>query len=229
MAKVLFVVKLSWMSLLLGYSISGAATPGALPPQDTAKQTKTAKQSNEGLSLKPTRKLEYTTNEGTWLSLDVSPDGRSIVFDLVGHIYTLGIGGGDAKPITSGLSFDSQPKFSPDGKEIVYISDRSGADNVWVSQVDGSGARPLTSEENALFVSPSWTPDGRYILVSRAKPRAYGEALELWMYDVKGGSGIPVMQSRKRVRKPRLPSEPCPPRMAATFIMRRNRLVSRTL
>jgi Tol biopolymer transport system component len=197
MSKVLCAVKPSCLALLFGYSISCAATLGAVPPQDTAKETKGATQSNDGLSLKPTRKLQYTTKEGTWLSLDVSPDGKSLIFDLVGHIYALPVGGGDAKPITAGLSFDSQPKFSPDGKEIVYISDRSGADNVWISQVDGSNARQLTSEENALFVSPSWTTDGRYILVSRAKPRAYGEALELWMYDVKGGSGVPVIQSKK--------------------------------
>ena len=94
--------------------------------QDTAKETAVAKGSEEGLSLKATRKVEYSVNEGTWLSLDLSPDSKTIVFDLVGHIYMLSLDGGDAKEITSGLPFDSQPKFSPDGKQIVYVSDRSG-------------------------------------------------------------------------------------------------------
>src|SRR5580693_3308445 len=98
MSKVLCAVKPSCLALLFGYSISCAATLGAVPPQDTAKETKGATQSNDGLSLKPTRKLQYTTKEGTWLSLDVSPDGKSLIFDLVGHIYALPVGGGDAKP-----------------------------------------------------------------------------------------------------------------------------------
>ena len=173
------------------------ASPGALPAREAPKETKAEKEGNEGLTLKPTRKLEYTVNEGTWISLDVSPDGQSIVFDLVGHLYTMPIGGGTAKAITSGLPFDSEPRFSPDGKHIVFVSDRSGADNVWISKADGSDPKALTSEVNTMFVSPSWTHEGRYVLVSQAKPRAYGSALELWMYDINGGSGVPVIQAKK--------------------------------
>jgi tricorn protease-like protein len=76
------------------------------------------------LQLKPDRKIEFTTDEGTWLSLDVSPDGKTIVFELVGDIYTLPIEGGQAKLIDGGMAFDSQPKFSPDGKWIAFLSDR---------------------------------------------------------------------------------------------------------
>jgi Tol biopolymer transport system component len=164
--------------------------------QDADKENKPTKEGAGGLSLKPTRRVEYSTSEGTWVSLDVSRDGKTIIFDLVGHLYTLAIEGGRATAITTGLSFDSQPRFSPDGKQIVYVSDRSGANNVWISNADGSGGRQLTSDANAMFVSPAWTPDGRYILVSRMKPRAYRSPLELWMYDVQGGSGLPVAQAQ---------------------------------
>ena len=165
------------------------------PPKETASTAK-AEEKAPHLPLVPSRKIEYTATEGTWLSLDVSPDGKSIVFDLVGHIYVLPISGGEARPITSGLSFDSTPRFSPDGKKVVYVSDRSGADNVWVSNPDGSDARALTADENTTFTSPSWTSDSQYILVSQKKPSYYDSGFELWMYDLKGGSGVRITKSK---------------------------------
>ena len=68
------------------------------------------------LPLKPSRKIEFTSNEGTWLSLDVSPDGQTIIFELLGDLYTVPMAGGDAKKLTSGMAFNSQPHYSPDGK-----------------------------------------------------------------------------------------------------------------
>src|SRR5207302_1675559 len=84
----------------------------------------------DSLPLTPTRPLRFTTDEGTWVSLDVSPDGTTIVFELLGDLYTIPIAGGKATRITSGQAFDAQPRFSPDGRSIVFVSDRSGADNV---------------------------------------------------------------------------------------------------
>ncbi|MFY0532077.1 hypothetical protein [Nannocystis pusilla] len=70
--------------------------------------------------------------EGTWMSLDVSPDGTEIVFDLLGDLYALPIAGGEARVLTSGMAWDMQPRYSPDGKWIAFTSDRGGGDNVWV-------------------------------------------------------------------------------------------------
>lgn len=122
---------------------------------------------DEELPIKPTETIEFTTDEGTWMSLDVSPDGQTIIFDLLGDIYTLPISGGEATRIIGGMSFESQPKFSPDGKKIVFLSDRSGAENVWLANADGSDPKPLTKGRNQMFCSPTWTPDGRYVVVSR--------------------------------------------------------------
>jgi Tol biopolymer transport system component len=181
-------------SALLFTSFPGKA--GAQPPAPAQEKTEAQTSKQSGLSLHAARKIEFSTDEGTWISLDVSSDGRNIVFDLVGHLYSLNIEGGNAVPITSGFSFESQPRFSPDGKQIVYVSDRSGADNIWISNADGSAAKRLTNDTDTMFTSPVWTRDGRYIVLSRLKPKGYGSALELWMYDVKGGSGIAVVQAK---------------------------------
>lgn len=144
----------------------------------------------EELPIKPTETIEFVTDEGTWMSLDVSPDGQMIVFDLLGDLYVLPITGGEAKRIFGGMSFESQPKFSPDGKRIVFLSDRSGAENVWVANADGSDPRPVTKGRNQTFASPTWTPDGRYIVVSRSTDPI--GTFSLWMYHLEGGTGVQI-------------------------------------
>src|SRR3954468_16171167 len=134
------------------------------------------------LPLRPTQPLRFTTDEGTWLSLDLSPDGKTIVFDLLGDLYTLPIAGGTATRITSGSGFDGQPRFSPDGKTIVFVSDRSGSENLWFVDPDGQHVRPLTRGPNNAFVSPSFTPDGQYVVVTKSA--------DLWLYHKNGGNGL---------------------------------------
>ena len=114
-----------------------------------------------------TRKVEFDTHEGTWISLDVSPDGNTIVFELLGDLYTIPVAGGTATRITSGPAFDSQPRYAHDGKHIVFLSDRSGAENIWICDADGKNPKALTKGPNNLYASPIWTPDGNYILASR--------------------------------------------------------------
>ncbi|MEP6622766.1 MAG: amidohydrolase, partial [bacterium] len=141
------------------------------------------------LPLTPTKPLKFTTDEGTWLSLDVSPDGKTIVFDLLGDLYTLPMAGGKATRITSGQAFDGQPHWSPDGASIVFASDRSGSENLWLVNADGSKPRALTREEGRAFISPTWTPDGKYVVVSR---NGAGAGYNLFMYNKDGGSGLQV-------------------------------------
>lgn len=137
---------------------------------------------NSYLPLKPERKVEFTTNEGTWLSLDLSPDGKTILFDLLGDLYTLPITGGEAKPLMTGLAFDSQPRYSPDGQRIAFVSDRDGADNLWVADADGTNAKQLTNERQARIVSPVWMPDGQAVIVSLISPTTTRGAAELWRF-----------------------------------------------
>jgi Tol biopolymer transport system component len=163
----------------------------------------------EELPLTPTEKIEFTTDEGTWMSLDVSPDGRTIVFDLLGDIYTLPITGGEARRIIGGMSFESQPRFSPDGKKIVFLSDRSGAENVWLANADGSDLKPVTKGRNQMFASPTWTPDGQYIIVSRSSDPI--GTFSLWMYHTEGGTGVLIGPPDPPLPEPGSP-EPARPR-----------------
>ena len=141
-----------------------------------------------GLPLQPGRTAKFTTSKVTWMSLDVSPDGQSIVFDMLGDLYTLPITGGTATRLTSGLPHDFGPRFSPDGKRVAFVSDRSGDDNVWIMSLDGRDTVQLTHGINSVYISPAWSNDGRYIAVSREAP-TQGLA-KIWLYNVRGGTGL---------------------------------------
>jgi imidazolonepropionase-like amidohydrolase/Tol biopolymer transport system component len=158
--------------------------------KDDAKKEDKKEKKEEELPLKATDKIVFTTDEGTWMSIDVSPDGQLIVFDLLGDIYTMPVAGGEAKQIIGGLAFESQPKFSPDSKKIVFLSDRSGAENVWVANVDGTEPKAITKGRNQAYLSPSWTADGQYVIASKSEPGI--GTFSLWMYHKDGGSGVSI-------------------------------------
>ena len=175
-----------------------APRPAASAPRwaaDTARDsTKDTTKKNDSLPLTPTRTVSFDVSEGTWLSLDVSPDGSRIVFELLGDLYTMPLAGGTATRITSGPSFDSQPRYSPDGKHIVFLSDRSGAEQIWTADADGANPKELTKGGSNLYASPEWTPDGNYIVASRTTG-VLGSVYELWLYHKDGGSGTAMIKS----------------------------------
>lgn len=141
------------------------------------------------------RRVDIDTERGTWMSLDVSPDGRTVAFDLLGDIYVMPIAGGEARAIDSGLAWSMQPRFSPDGTEIAYTSDAGGGDNIWIMSADGDGKRQLTDEDFRLLNNPAWSPDGDYIAARKhfTTTRSLGTG-EIWIYHLKGGDGIAVVE-----------------------------------
>jgi Tol biopolymer transport system component len=151
----------------------------------------------KGLPLEPARFARFTTSTGTWMSVDISPDGQSLVFDLLGDLYTLPVTGGRATRITSGLAHDMQPRFSPDGRRLVFVSDRSGDENLYLADADGSNVRPLTTGDGAAYLSPEWTPDGQYVVASRAG--TFG-AEKIWLYNIRGGLGLPMVDGPPGLR-----------------------------
>ncbi|MFL6468876.1 MAG: amidohydrolase, partial [Pyrinomonadaceae bacterium] len=164
----------------------------------------------EGLPMKPAETIKFTTNEGTWMSLDVSPDGKTIVFDMLGDLYTLPVEGGTATRIQGGMSFESQPKFSPDGQSIVFLSDRSGAENVWLMKSDGTDPKAVTKDTKAMWVSPNWTEDGNFIIVSKSD-QSIG-TFHPFMYHKDGGSGISIGPAPPPLPGPGQQGPPPPPR-----------------
>ncbi|MBL8267207.1 amidohydrolase family protein [Steroidobacter sp.] len=137
------------------------------------------------LPLRATRQIKFDTDEGTWLSVDIAPDSKRLVFDMLGDIYTLDAAGGQATAITRGMAFDTQPTYSPDGAWLAFVSDRSGAENVWVMRPDGSELKQISlGGDNSVLVSPAWSADGKAIYVSRFLWSA--DSYQLWRYDLDG-------------------------------------------
>jgi imidazolonepropionase-like amidohydrolase/Tol biopolymer transport system component len=141
----------------------------------------------------PTTQVSFDTSEGTWMNLDVSPDGRRVVFDLLGDIYTMPIDGGTATRIAGGPAFEMQPRFSPDGSRIAFSSDRDGLWNIWTMAPDGSNPKQVSKETRWFINSPTWSPDGQAIYARRhfVTTRSLG-AGEIWMYHASGSDGLQV-------------------------------------
>jgi len=144
-----------------------------------------------------TKNFTINTDEGTWMNLDVSPDGKDIVFDILGDIYIMPISGGTAKLLTGGAAFDVQPRFSPNGKYISYTSDKSGGDNIWMMNRDGSGKRQITKENFRLLNNATWMPNSEYIVARKhfTGTRSLG-AGEMWMYNINGGDGVQLTKRK---------------------------------
>ncbi|PQA86505.1 amidohydrolase family protein [Hyphococcus luteus] len=168
-----------------------AFAPGVLAAQDEKKDEKW------DVSAPPleTRDVAIDVEEGTWMSLDVSPDGRTVAFDLLGDIYVIPMAGGEARPIASGMAWEIQPRFSPDGDKIAFTSDRGGGDNIWIMNADGSDKRQVTKEDFRLLNNPAWSADGRYIAARKhfTTQRSLGTG-EIWLYHVSGGAGVPLVE-----------------------------------
>ncbi len=148
----------------------------------------------EGL---PYTDVAFALTEGTWMNLDVSPDGKTIAFDLLGDIYTMPTSGGDATCVRSGIAWEVQPRFSPDGKQILFTSDAGGGDNIWVMNTDGAKPRQVTTESFRLLNNPAWMPDGQYFVARKhfTSGRSLG-AGEMWLYHLAGGEGIQLTKRK---------------------------------
>ena len=163
------------------------------------------------------------TTEGTWLTVDVSPDGKKLVFDLLGDLYEMPIEGADGKDgrglpkkLTSGVAWDMQPVYSPDGLEVAFTSDRTGADkkagdNLWILPLGGAEPKQVTKESYRLLNGASWSPDGKYLVGRKhfTSRRSLG-AGEMWMYhrdsiELNSTAGVPLttrVSDQKDVNEP---------------------------
>ena len=106
--------------------------------------------------------LDYLATEGTWISVDVSPDGRTIAFDLLGHIYEMPIEGGRATALTEGRSWNMFPRYSRDGARIAFTSDRGGSDDIWALDRSSNSLEDISEMELPVY-RPTWSADGRHV------------------------------------------------------------------
>jgi dipeptidyl aminopeptidase/acylaminoacyl peptidase len=157
-------------------ALAAVTSASGLPAQDTPKwsvETPTG----------PTRPLSFETTEGTWMSVAISPDGRWLAFDLLGHIYEMPIEGGTARRLTDGRSWNLFPRYSPDGRQIAFSSDRSGSHNIWTMDRQGAALRQFVAAEENVY-KPAWSPDGRHLY---AGTEGDGVPSQLISYSVLGG------------------------------------------
>lgn len=139
--------------------------------------------------------IDIRTERGTWMGVAVTPDGRHLVFDLLGSIYQVPLSGGKAEVLIGGhvtgvegffaAAVSHSPAVSATGR-IAFISDLSGSENLWVLDAPGSTPRQLTRHDGINFNSPVWSEEGRSIFVRRSTTGREGE---LWQYDVATGKG----------------------------------------
>jgi Tol biopolymer transport system component len=189
------------VAFLASVASAARATPAAgraWQQQDTAQADTTKKEKKANLPLEAGRTVAIDTDEGTWISLDVSPDGETIVFDLLGDLYLLPFSGGDARQLTQGMAFDAQPRFSPDGEKVLFVSDRSGGENLWTVEPATGDTAQLTKGNGHMYVSPEWAPDGKYFVASRADSRL--GVVKLWIGHIDGGSGKVIVSEPENVK-----------------------------
>ena len=168
---------------LNNFSRNNEPVAGDTTKKDTVKYTIFS-----NLPLKPARKIAFDTKEGSWMSVDVNPDGTTIAFDMMGDIYTIPIAGGIATPVTKGIAFESHPRFSPDGTKILFTSDRSGSDNIWYIDRIKEDTIQLTKERTEDFPAAVWTSDGEYIVASKGR-----RFPKLFLYHKDGGGGTALI------------------------------------
>ncbi len=178
------------ISILFVVALSAVAP---LSAQDAPAADSTAKDPlQEKLPLAPGRTVRTTATEGSWMSVDVSPDGSTLVFDLLGDLYTLPVEGGRATQLTRGMGFDAQPRFSPDGRHVVFTSDRDGGENLWILSTDLADTVQLTRGKHDGYLCPEWTPDGNYVVATKDS--------KLHMWHREGGGGVQLIEEPGNLR-----------------------------
>jgi Tol biopolymer transport system component len=117
-----------------------------------------------------TRTIEFDMKQVTQPDVAVTPDGQTLIFTMLGHLFRLPIEGGAAEQLTFGPYYDTDIAISPDGTRVAFVSDRDGSEgNIFVLDIASKQVSPLTHEARA--GRPAWSPDGQAIVYLSFEPR----------------------------------------------------------
>ena len=183
-------------ALIAGLSAQAAATPSDdNTTVDTLAEASKYDVENWQVTQPPFKlnEVAISTNETTWSSLDVSPNGKFMIFDMLGDLYKVDIKGGNATPLIQDFAWNIHPAISPDGKQVAFVSDRDGLSNVWIMDIDGTHLKQITREKKDIIHAPKWSPDGEYLVVTKGIMSSRSiPAGEIWMYHKSGGDGLQI-------------------------------------
>ena len=98
----------------------------------------------------------------------LSPDGKRLCFSYQGNLWVSPVKGGPATRLTANDSYDSQPRWSPDGNWIAFRSDREGGSQIFLVPAVGGAVKQITFHSSATSVY-DWFPDGKSLLVTSGR------------------------------------------------------------
>ena len=126
-----------------------------------------------------------TVDEGTDMAVAVSPNGKVLIIDLQGMLYSLPATGGKATQLTGPVVEASHPEYSPDGSQVVLQSYQGGTFHIWLMKPDGTELRQLTTGHGD-DREPRFSPDGKTIAFS--SDRAFKGSYDIWTVDIATGN-----------------------------------------
>ncbi len=133
------------------------------------------------------------------MAVAVSPDGKTLIVDLQGMLYSLPAAGGKASQLTGPLVEASHPEYSPDGSQVVMQSYQGGTFHIWLMKPDGTELQQLTTGHGD-DREPRFSPDGKTVAFS--SDRAFQGSYDLWTVDVASGKLKQITSSEHEEYEP---------------------------
>lgn len=129
------------------------------------------------------QQISLTLREGTSMAAALSPDGRTLMIDLLGSLWTLPSSGGAARRVTDEYLDARQPVWAPDNRRVAFQGYADGVWHLYVMNADGGNLRAITSgpfDDR----EPSWSRDGSRIAFASDRSGNY----DIWDVDIATGA-----------------------------------------